>query len=136
MHTGKLRVFSKLSKRRFISVLKCVETRMACVECAEKTVGFTTLLSTVVHELTRPMKVSDFREIVPAAECPCVDAPVEARGFSRFLTLSVQVLPCVRPVDAAVHTPLACMEIADRVQTAQARSRRSDIFTGFPNPVF
>lgn len=29
-----------------------------------------------------------------------------------------QVLSCVRPVDAAVHTPLACMEIADRVQLA------------------
>jgi len=28
------------------------------------------------------------------------------------------------------------MEIADRVQTAQARSRRSDIFTGFSDPVF
>jgi hypothetical protein len=44
------------------------------------------------------------------------NAPIEASGFSRFLALSVQVLPCVRPVDAAVHTPLACMEIADRVQ--------------------
>jgi hypothetical protein len=44
------------------------------------------------------------------------NARIEASGFSRFLALSVQVLPCVRPVDAAVHTPLACMEIADRVQ--------------------
>lgn len=70
MHTGKLRVFSKLSRRRLIPALKCVETRMACVEFAEKMVGFTTLLLTGVHEATRPIEVSDFRKIVPAAECP------------------------------------------------------------------
>ena len=45
-----------------------------------------------------------------------MDARFEASGFFEISTLSVQVLPCVRPVDAAVHTPLACMEIADRVQ--------------------
>ena len=34
-----------------------------------------------------------------------------------------------------LHGPLACMEFADRVQVAFARSRRLDIFSGFPDPV-
>ncbi len=63
-----------------------------------------------------------------------MDAPLDARGFFEILTRSDQVLPCVRPVNAAFHTPLACMEIADRVQTALARSRRSDISLVFPTP--
>ena len=36
----------------------------------------------------------------------------------------VEVLPCVRPVDAAVHTPLARMEFEGQVQFAFPRLRR------------
>jgi hypothetical protein len=54
----------------------------------------------------------------------CVDAPSDSRGCLRDLCAQVQVLPCVRPVDAAISRLLACMEIADRVQIAFARSRR------------
>ena len=36
----------------------------------------------------------------------------------------VEVLPCVRPTDAAICTPLACMEFAGQVHVAFARSRR------------
>ena len=45
----------------------------------------------------------------------------------------VEVLPCVRPVDAAVHTPLAHMEFEDQVQVGFARSKRSGHFC-FPDP--
>jgi len=57
-------------------------------------------------------------------ECPCVDAPLEARRILRGIVGIVEVLPCVRPTDAAVCTPLACMEFEGQVQVAMARSRR------------
>jgi hypothetical protein len=37
-------------------------------------------------------------------ERPCVDAPSDSRGCLRDLCAQVQVLPCVRPVDAAILT--------------------------------
>ena len=61
--------------------------------------------------------------------------PLRMQEVFRGAGAQVQVLPCVRPVGAAVHTPLACMEFADRVQNAFARSRRLDTFPGFPSPV-
>ena len=39
-----------------------------------------------------------------APERPCVDAPSDSRGCLRDLCAQVQVLPCVRPFDAAILT--------------------------------
>ena len=41
----------------------------------------------------------------------CVDAPVDASGFFGRLGKFGQVLSCVRPLDAARHTPRALMEM-------------------------
>ena len=44
-------------------------------------------------------------------ERTCVDAPVDASSFFSRLSKLGQVLSCVRPLDAARHTPRALMEM-------------------------
>jgi len=69
-------------------------------------------------------------------ERPCVDAPSDARGFTRGLAARAQVLPCVRPVDAALITVAGLYgdrgSGPHRFCALEALGR----FPGFPNPVF
>jgi hypothetical protein len=62
--------------------------------------------------------------------------PVGYKGYSRDLFAQVQVLPCVRPVDATIITAAGLYgdrgSDPDRVCALEAPGH----FTGFPDPVF
>ena len=67
---------------------------------------------------------------------PCVDAPPDTRGYSGNFRAQVQVLPCVRPVDATIITAAGLYgdrgSDPDRFCALEAPGH----FTGFPDPVF
>ena len=69
-------------------------------------------------------------------EWPCVDAPLDTRGFSRDLYAQVQVLPCVRPVDAAIITAAGLYGDRGSGPDRKCALEAPGHFTGFPDPVF
>ena len=65
----------------------------------------------------------------------CVDAPVDASGFFGRLGKFGQVLSCVRPLDAARHTPRALMEMRGPGPNRLSELESSPRKAGFPDPV-
>jgi len=78
----------------------------------------------------------DLRQVGEMNDLPCVDAPLDTRGFLRDLFARVQVLPCVRPIDAAIITAAGLYgdrgSGPNRFRALAALER----FTGFPDPIF
>jgi hypothetical protein len=62
------------------------------------------------------------------------NAPSDARGFSRAQRAGSGASVCPACLTRPFTWPLACMEIADRVHPALARSRRLDTSLVFPTP--
>lgn len=70
------------------------------------------------------------------SERPCVDAPLDTRGCLRDLIAQVQVLPCVRPVDAAIITAAGLYGDRGSGPHRFCALEAHGHFTGFPDPVF
>jgi hypothetical protein len=74
---------------------------------------------------------------VPESRHPRTTVCGRPFGCKKFFEELVRRFRCFRVsglFDAAVYTPLACMEFADRVQNAFARSRRLAVSLVFPAP--
>ncbi|MCH2221859.1 MAG: hypothetical protein MK097_16270, partial [Dechloromonas sp.] len=67
---------------------------------------------------------------------PCVDAPSDTRGYSKDLIAQVQVLPCVRPVDAAIITAAGLYGDRGSGPYRNCALEALGRFPGFPDPVF
>lgn len=67
---------------------------------------------------------------------PCVDAPSDTRGCWRDSCAQVQVLPCVRPVDAAFITAAGLNGDRGSGPYRFCALEAPGHFTGFPDPVF
>ena len=76
------------------------------------------------------------REDDRAREWPCVDAPPDTRGCSKDLIARVQVLPCVRPVDAAIITAAGLYGDRGSGPYRNCALEALGHFPGFPDPVF
>jgi hypothetical protein len=77
-----------------------------------------------------------FWRLISGRECPCVDAPLDSRGALRDLYTQVQVLPCVRPVDAAIITAAGLYGDRGSGPDRDCALEAPGHFTGFPDPVF
>jgi hypothetical protein len=64
-----------------------------------------------------------------------VDAPLDASGFLSGMVARVQVLPCVRPVDAAIITAAGLYGDRGSGPDRKGALEAPGHFTGFPDPV-